>query len=286
MKRDYERLPIEKFGRHLILSGDLDPVYIALRRCMEGDEQQLRRWLIAYWCFYHCGVASYMSEHKGNEFWREMMMAARNELPSPLGERWPRGHERRHARGAQGINMVQSLRSRFGDEPENMVLNLERDATGGAIFADIAKLVRLYPLFGPWIAFKVCDMLERVLGCPINFDEAAVFMFKDPVKSALMLWRLRTNQPENARPRDQQYVIHEVVNYLREEFRDFGAPPLNDRRIELQEIETVLCKWKSHMNGHYPLNNDIHEIQSGLTGWGETARRFSHFMPEPMEKVL
>ncbi len=280
-KRDYPRLPIEEFGRHLIASGDLDPVYIALPKAIP-DTDQGYRWLISYWCFYHCGAASYMSEQEGNNFWNIMMTAAKNELPTPDGGRWPRGHERRHARGGQGVRMVADLRAKYGSHPEQMVSGLVGACEGGVLFSDVARKVRTHVLFGPWISFKVGDMLERVLGCPVNFDDADVFMFKDPVKAALMLWRTKLNLPETARPKYQGVAIREIVGYLEKEFNDLFAPPGRDRGIQLQEVETVLCKWKSHMNGHYPLNNDIDEINEGLVDWGETAKTFHHFMPKPM----
>ena len=44
---------------------------------------------------------------------------------------------------------------------------------------------------------------------------------------------------------------------------------LGNRRVNIQEVETILCKWKSHMNGHYPLSNDVDEIQHGLREWGK-----------------
>ena len=48
-RRDYKRLSIENFGSHLLLTGDLDPVYIALHRC-GLDFEVLSKWLVAYWC--------------------------------------------------------------------------------------------------------------------------------------------------------------------------------------------------------------------------------------------
>lgn len=278
-KRDYERLPIEKFGRHLITSGDLDPVYIALEKAIL-TEDQLHRWLIAYWCFYHCGVASYMSEFTGMDFWREMLVAAHNDFIAPNGGRWPRAKERRHARGKQGVAMVADLRARYGDHPEAMVEELVARCKGGVEFGVLAKPVRSHTLFGPWIAFKVGDMLERVLDCPINFDNADIFMFKDPTQAALMLWRRKSGLPATAKPREEGVAIRKVVDYLRKEFRDLYAPPTNDRPIALQEVETVLCKWKSHVRGHYPLNNDIDEIGADLKDWGDTAETFAHFMPK------
>ena len=53
--------------------------------------------------------------------------------------------------------------------------------------------------------------------------------------------------------------------------------------MNVQEVETILCKWKSHMGGHYPLGNDLHEIREGMTPWTEncfTAWTFLHFFPK------
>ena len=61
-----------------------------------------------------------------------------------------------------------------------------------------------------------------------------------------------------------------------------------ERPVGLQEVETILCKWKSHMNGHYPLNNDIMEIRHGLKDWlpvSALARAFYDAMPEGLTDV-
>ena len=289
-RRDYTRLDIEDFGDHLIRSGDLDPVYIFLEDMMSGGQitgDQLARWLVAYWCFYHCGMACHASEHHGADFWRVMLTAAHNSLPAPTGERWPRGHERRHARGQAAIKMINGLRAMYGDEPEKMVHDLLRITVGGVHFAEVSKAVRLHILFGPWIAFKIGDMLERIYGAPINFENADVFMFKDPVRATEMLWRTKYNLPSCARPRHPANVIKETVFYLTERFSDLKAPPKHDRPVALQEIETVLCKWKSHMNGHYPLLNDLNEIHDGLVpAWGETAVKMRGLAAKLLEEPI
>ena len=48
----------------------------------------------------------------------------------------------------------------------------------------------------------------------------------------------------------------------------YQAPPQMDRPINIQEVETILCKWKSHLNGHYPTGNDIAEVRHGLVKYG------------------
>lgn len=284
-KQDYPRLEIEDFGRQLIVSGDLDPVYIALPAAVP-DINQRHRWLIAYWCFYHCGVASYLSEFKGeDDFWSRMMEAATNETTAPGGGRWPRAKERRHFRGEAAINAVAKLRNTYGADPEKMVRYITSDCPSerATPYISIADRAQEHPLFGPWIAFKIADMAERVLGIPVDFTEAEVFMFKDPVRATVMLWRQRHGLPDTSEPKDLNHVIHEVVKHLTSTFSDLVAPPLGDRPIGLQEVETVLCKWKSHMNGHYPLYNDIDEIGEGVREWAnvsKTAQAFVAAMPK------
>ena len=274
--RNYPKLDIVTFGKHLIKSGDLDPLYSALPIAIP-DKEQLKRWCVAYWCFYNAGFASYASEFRGNVFYELMFEAAENETLSPTGGRWPRGKERRHARGKQGMDMVHDIVETY-NKPELMVDYISEAAP---VYTEVASRVQTHVLFGPWISFKVADMLERVLGHKVDFTEAAVFMFADPVKGALMFWRQHHQLPENAKPKNQLETINQVVEYLRREFAEFSV---NDRRIGLQEIETVLCKWKSHMNGHYPLNNDIDEIGHALDEWSNpTAIALKNSLPKRME---
>lgn len=286
MNRNYAKLRIEEFGRALILTEDLDPIYSALveaRKSGAYTKPQLDRWLIAYWCFYHAGVASFMSEMEGTEFWHWMMRAAENEQESPAGGRWPRGSERRHFRAKNATAAIYHLAKTWGAYPEDMVAYLSApEAPGvGLTFKVVSGRAQENVSFGPWIGFKVADMVERVLGVPVSFDNASVFMFKDPEKAAMMLWEEREgrNYPAGAKPK-RDVILGNVTRYLINEFRDLKAPPLFDRPINIQEVETVLCKWKSHINGHYPLMNDIDEINEGLTGWDcKAARDFANYMP-------
>lgn len=289
MGQNYERLDIYEFGRHLLETGDLDPVYIALDKMEWTDQSELYRWLIAYWCFYHCGAASYIASAKGPEFWGRMMVAARNETPAPDGGRWPRGSERRHFRGEAAVRAVRTLHGRYFDAPEALVEEIAQQTEtqlqygAPAPYAMIAGRAKELPLFGPWISFKVCDMLDRLGITQVDFDQAAVFMFADPVKSALMFWRQKMGFSDTVVPKDQELVLNEVVKHLSDHFSSFSAPPRHERPVALQEIETILCKHKSHLNGHYPKFNDIDEIRHGLASWAphsEIARSMLFAMPE------
>lgn len=276
MRATYEKLDIIPFGKHLLETGDLDPIYYIGK--LELDTRQLKRWLVAYWCFYSAGLASYASESTDAEFWAVLDMAARNVAPAPHGGRWERGHERRHCRGAQGIKCVQELAKKYMASPETMVSacafhELEEPLTCGMVM----ESAQSHYLFGPWIGFKVADMLERVLQIPVSFAESEVFMFDQPKEAALLLWRRMFKQPESAQPRDLKAVLQGIVAHLGKAFEGIQAPPHRDRAVNLQEIETILCKWKSHLNGHYPLLNDTREITANLELWkshSNVARRF------------
>lgn len=288
MSRSYERLPVVQFGRQMIISGDLDPLYVALPPAFEGERDKLSRWLIAYWCFYHAGLASYLCRFEGKEFWKNMMEAAKNETEAPVGGRWPRAKERRHFRGVACVKAVRDMWGKYMHQPEQLVTDLiyaeSAEETDEPIpFSELSKRVLKLPLFGPWIAFKVGDMLDRVMDIPVNFEHAHIFMFKDPVKGAEMVWREHNGFDDNVKPKDQEKMIQQVVSHLDTKFNDLMAPPFHDRKVGLQEIETVLCKWKSHMNGHYPVNNDLVEIAEGLEPWAskfEEAEAVLQFLPK------
>jgi hypothetical protein len=285
MGRNYDRLSIEEFGAHLLDTGDLDPIYIALHK-MELDNVTLSKWLVAYWCYYHAGVACHMATMGKDAYWQEMMRAAQNIEPAPTGGRWPRGHERRHFRGAQATDGIFSLQARHPSGPADMVAGFPALLGLGPVpFKEISDRAQEERGFGPWISFKIADMLDRLDICPVSFEQAEVFMFKDPTEAALRLWRLKAGLNETAMPKDKTKAITEVVNYLKLRFKDYTAPPRHERPVGLQEVETILCKWKSHMNGHYPLQNDTIEITAGVREWDHNpiAHEFYGHMKEMLD---
>lgn len=273
----YPTLSVEDFGRQLIRTGDLDPVYIALRN-VEWPEEQHKRWLVAYWLFYHPGAACYMSEASGEYFWNRVSNAAKNVTEPPVGERWPRASERRHFRGDKCVKAVEELRRRFKGGHELVDFVAEAAPDYRALYNRVCSL----PQFGPWMAFKVADMLERCLDVHVDFDLGSVTMFDDPKKAALMVARRNLGMADNVRFKDPDTTIRRVVEHLIEVYKDEAAPPSRDRAIGYQEAETVLCKWKSHVNGHYPVGKDCREIREGLGAWAkesQAAAEFLHYMP-------
>jgi hypothetical protein len=283
--QNYPRVTIEDFGKHLLDAGDLDPIYLGLHR-LALPANQLHRWLLAYCCFYSAGVASYLSEFEGATFWEHFLTAAKNETPAPHGGRWERGKERRHFRGGQAIKATNELIGKYPVPELAFNGHLVRPGETRLPFSVVSDRAQEWRGFGTWISFKVGDLLDRVGIIPVDFafDEA---MYEDPTKAAIMQWKLRRDLPQDSTIDDPKAAVQEIVAYLIEHFKDYLAPPLLDRPIGLQEVETILCKWKSHINGHYPFFNDTVEIHHGVSPWAnhsDTAKRFLAAMPQPPAK--
>lgn len=251
----------EQFGRYLLDSFDLDPLYVILAQSGMHDNQ-MKRWLLAYWIFYSAGVSSRLSEVSNPKAYYDMMEQG-NE------NHWPRGHERRHMRGQTFDKTLASLRA--SGPPEKVVDVLTR----GRTFENHTNIVRRFYGFGPWIAFKIFDMMERVLKIPTDINNVNLYIYRDPVKGAA-LWKFGDqNHPITS---DE---LWEVVCELMTIFGGYMAPPYLDRPLSPMEIETILCKAKSNVNGHYPLANDVFDIMHGLPGWGDTAQELERLL-EPL----
>lgn len=237
------------FGQQLLDTNDLDPVYVALweARLLQSV---LRRWLLAYWCFYHAGTASWIADQE-SQFWSRMETAAGS-------KDYPRSSERRHFRAANAIKSVAYLKSRGIDGLFDPLVKFRRAA-------DLIQHVqRNWVGFGPWIAFKMADMVERLALAPLQFDLNSIQLFDSPREGAELV-------SEQVDTYDGSPVVPWAVSTLLSHYGDYPAPPRGDRPIGLQEAETILCKWKSHCGGHYHVGEDVSALRRGLL-WASGCR--------------
>lgn len=241
-----------RFGRALVDARDLDPVYEMLYKA-ELDPATLRRWCIAYWSFYNAGVASFIAESK--DFYRAMRRGAK--------ERWPRGTERTRAPWDEIIRTTDYLQERFPDRPEEAF-----DSVLHPRWDRVNEAVRRWPGFGPWLGFKVADMADRVLLYPIDFTGCQLGFYKAPAAGLrLVAQQERTTEAE-------------ALRRLLKHFEDEPAPPDFGRKFGIPEIETILCKYKSHCKGNYPIGKDKAEVRHALYGWGPLSDRLSACLPK------
>lgn len=136
-------------------------------------------------------------------------------------------------------------------------------------------------LFGPWIAFKVADMVDAVWGVRVVQDDASTFLYDTPRKSILENFANGVI-PAKPGPSEQSTLIRGMV-WLQGMLGDCRIPHRRKEAPDWFSLETVWCKHLSHMHGFYPPGKDIREIRHGLEPWikhSETARRFLKNMPE------
>lgn len=266
-----EKQTIEQFGGQLLSTLDLDPVYVMLHNAWDQKLMswaELCQWCVGYWCCYHAGVASWLTEIEPHLFWSGLMDVAQNG-----SRKWPRGTERRHFRGANAVNLVTNLEDRYATA-EHFVLEVL--AHSPRTFKEVARRVQSHVGFGPWIAFKIADMGERVLDFPVDFSDCMLGVYKEPVKGARMACEA---WGATEKLTDLEALVF-AVNQLRICFGQRAVPPDFKRPIGVQEFETILCKWKSHMNGHYPPGKDTVELRHSLQGYGAVAQILAELAPQ------
>lgn len=245
------------FSRELIVTGDLDPVYIVVDN-MQFEYRQLSRWMLAYMWFYNIGVASYLSEFRDDQFYDMAMTAAINETAAPHGGRWPRASERRHFRGKQAIDAVAQTRR----------LHPKAGWWLGAMMMDTPDLrktrnrIEEMPKFGPWASFKLCDLIERVVKHPILWTKEEA-MYETPTKGA----RLVYHQHHGHESPNDSAALSAAESQFKQATIGLTAPPRGDRALGFPELETCLCKYKSYSSGHYYVGKDIHEITEAANAW-------------------
>jgi hypothetical protein len=115
------------------------------------------------------------------------------------------------------------------------------------------------------------DMLERVMGHPVDFGNCGMGVYKEPRAAAALI--LTGNQKATINDSDLESVMQKML--LPEHLGTLMAPPDFARPVNVQEIETCLCKYKSHINGHYPPGKDTLEVLNGLkeARWGNSITR-------------
>jgi hypothetical protein len=253
----HSKLNVFDFGRALVSSGDLDPVYILLVESnLEG--LRLKRFLLAYWCFYHLGTASWIVDQK--DFKEAMMKAAKS-------KDYKRGSERRHFRGENAINSVRFLN-------RNTVAGLFKPLLKEQTAISCMWKVESWVGFGPWIAFKVADMLERLDLVYIEFEINSLKLFSSPKLGAFALRdRIRKSVTDDEAC---EWAIDIICNRLKK----LKAPPWEDRPIGIQEAETILCKWKSYIGGRYHIGEDIQFVHKSLIDGTKTAKHLSKVAKE------
>lgn len=243
---------VYEFGQRLLDAGDLDPVYTVVWGA-SLPLPELERWLLAYWCFYDVGTATWICDVKTEaDYWRRMWDAT----CSPA---YPRGRERRHFRAA---NADKSMTFLSEQQMDGVFEGLRPHALAGHTMRAgyVMETVQEWAGFGPWIAFKAADMLDRCGYCPVEFDVASAFFYDSPKKAAKLLWDMEGQPSAGFGDAACEWAVNRICSELSSD----RAPPMNDRPLNCQEAETILCKWGASLTGHYHIGEDVAAVKKGI----------------------
>jgi hypothetical protein len=170
---------------------------------------------------------------------------------------------------------------------------IQPDSKVPPTYKSVAKAVQSHRGFGEWIAFKAADMSERVLGYPTDFADCHLGIYKDPRQGAAVAYSQAPLSDGNGVLAEygtggklweypitddqlEATVTYYVALWRKKRAKAPGGPP---RLVNVQEIETIFCKYKSHLKGHYPVGKDTREVHHGLTGWGDLAVQLQKGLP-------
>lgn len=240
------------FARELIDTGDLDPIYMMLedsRRAGVLDDADIHVACFVYWLFYDLGtVARALDAQRAGQSVLDFLRA------NVAGTELRRGAERRHFRGERAAKALDWF-ANVGLEPAII------DVLEATTFKGIRDAVLKWPQFGPWIAFKAADMTERLLAREPIGDCDLSLWYDEPVNGAAMIDEALMTDPRNGyaeRYRTGDRLLS-VCRFLLDDprLKQAFAPGRFPRYIRLQEVETICCKYKAHVNGHYPVGHDV-----------------------------
>lgn len=239
---------ILEFGDAKLALQDIDPLYRALRQLKGWSQSRLCEFTLAFVSFDHAGLACEICETPS--YWDGMLLAAKSKV---------RGAPRRYFFPRVAEPAIRELIGRYGTARNALA------ALAGP-YAQAEQVMATWPYYGPTAWFKMADMAERVCGIPIDFSAVGM---RDIMSNAMVTKGVHKAMKSLDLTRPEQ-LLRAMRNH---KWRTL-AGPLFDRRLNIQEFETILCYY-SHDDGknkHLP-GMDIENIIGELQGWGPLSRR-------------
>lgn len=233
---------------------DVEPMYTAIMR----SKLPLRirqRLCFAEGLADHLGLAARMAE--AEDFWG---------AAHAYVAQGQRGGARRHFRGAVAVEALRTMQRRFPDLSEFF-----RGMPGD--FFEARRYIMDLPQFGPFSAFKIADMAERTCGVKVDFSKVGLKDFsKFPQRGA----DLATKYGGLTFQQKLRYTA--IPARLYDDLLNFRwvtkAPPLFDRPLNAQELETMFCNY-GHSKWHEP-GYETRELGKLLDGYGKLATKIKN----------
>ncbi len=235
-----------KFGRALILSGDMDPQFLILKHVykeLELDRNTALWFTCVYLLYYHLGSAVQAWErYPEPDIIRKKDW--NNDLPYFKQRRCFRGNN--HAR-----NQINTLLKVSDGDLAGWGDDLVGDG-GEDGWARVREAASELPYHGPWSSYKFCDMMKFVHLYPITAPDIGTKpgATAGPIAGLNTLTGLGWDKCANDTKLHRDLLKMAI---------DLGAP-ING----LDVLESTLCDWQSLTNGRYYIGHDIDRDQAQL----------------------
>lgn len=222
-----------KFARALFALEDADPGYMLLHRAKLSYAQKLR-YVLAWCTYYNPGIAAVASDYQGAEFYAYL----RAEYATAK-----RASERRHFRGKAGLKALADWEREF-PKPEAMI-----EACFADTYMGVRKNMSGMTQMGDYFYWKLADIQDTVFGKDVDFTDCEQYMPKVPKQGAAIIHAmLEGTEPANL-SHEELVEVMDKVTWTVGQYRH----PFSNRRLALQEAETVCCVFKQHVVGDYKL---------------------------------
>jgi hypothetical protein len=239
-------------------SHDLDPLYPVLRKLENNFNREQSLWLsFLYVAWYNLPSA-----------WKMFCMTT---YPTELAclwvdPKWPTGTERRANRGGKVIEHIQDYMLKIAGSRNQhhwYTKDLQLDEGVWAVTDELegnweilnSRLQTLH-MNGRWAGYKHCEVLQKVNDIPVTAPHMGHVNSSGPRQGLAMLYDcggLTDNSPDTIAELDA--MGWDLVVRLRK------ATSLH---LEVEDVETILCNWKSLMKGKYYVGHDIDELQEQI----------------------
>lgn len=246
-----------EFAREHIASGDIDPVYPVLKHLIRNDPPEAAHGRVFAYLSYYSLASSESALAAGlHDWWKfsEGREVARSY------HRYPTGVERRALRG--GYNMARHLES-LADTVELYGCSWRRWLRRGVIENqpllswERMRVVATEPWGnGRWASYKTCEVLWKVLDYPLQATDMGNEFSSGPREGLAMV----LGSAPQGNTRDAVRKVDHVAEHLRARLEEELGHALG-----IEELETILCDWKSVRKGKYYVGHDIDMMLEGLS---------------------
>ena len=221
------------FSKELLLTGDIDPDYIFIReksKELNFNKQQVFNWILHKLVIY--------DSHS------ELQVITKVKKLEEVKF----GNERRKSKNnaKEYLNNIQ--KAFIGTDVERFFT-----ANGNKVFNRIKTIKG----FGPWAAWKFMDLIDCAYGVNVDFeslDFRKAYTF--PLKGLLLV----NDLPEDVKILRDTNLYNKLLKnayHILEDLKDINSPHNNGKGLRLNELETLLCKYHSHVHNKYKAGQDL-----------------------------